>query len=123
MSVNGGTIECDDGTVLVLDTQASGGGSGSGWTSTCPTGMSLVGTAGTREAFCIETNVRTGTIYHNAAANCRTAGKSLCTYQQWTTACLDQNSTNRKPVPALVGIHASAEWILGAQTWSGGAYQ
>lgn len=78
------------------------GSSNSGWTSTCPTGMSLVGTAGTRNAFCIETNLRTGTIYHNAAENCRTAGRSLCTYEQWTTACLDQASTNRKPIPALV---------------------
>lgn len=33
MSVNGGTIECDDGTVLVMDIQGGGSSTSSGGTS------------------------------------------------------------------------------------------
>ncbi len=109
--------------VTILKLQRScGAASGQAPVLSCPVGMSLVGAPASREAYCIETNARTGTYYHNAAENCEADGKTLCTYQQWSKACMGQKSANRKPTPQLVGLNSSAEWIFAAQTWSGGLY-
>ena len=100
------------------------GSVGSGWTSSCPSGMSLVGPPGTRDAFCMEINRRLGTYFHNAAETCEAAGKSLCTYQQWAKACMGQRSASRKPSPQITELNDGniPEWVFAAQTWSGGAY-
>ena len=51
--------------------------------SSCPSGMVLAGKAGTESAFCIEANERSSVQYQAAASICASAGKYVCTTNQW----------------------------------------
>jgi hypothetical protein len=72
--------------------QSAGSGGGGGGISSCPTGFTMIGTAGRRGAFCVDDTARTAATWHNAKKTCHdlthTEGHAfLCNHNQWYKAC------------------------------------
>jgi hypothetical protein len=54
----------------------------------CPTGYSLVGNAGSADAYCITTSIEaTAVSFNGAVTNCKTKGMHLCGTVEWMNAC------------------------------------
>lgn len=65
-----------------------------GGRSNCPSGFTLIGTAGSNEAFCISTNRHASQNWGNAANMCHNMNARLCSTDEWMRACLDGGPTS-----------------------------
>ena len=107
-SMSGG-FKFPDGTT---QTTASSGG-----IATCPTGFSMIGTAGKRGTFCIDTTQRTAALFYAAKTTCNnlslSEGKAvLCSHDEWFEACNSGLPT---------GMTGDWEWVS-AWTFGFGAH-
>lgn len=84
----------------------------------CPTGMTMVGSSGTRSTFCIDANPRTADVYEQVRTNCtqienplfQLGSAHLCNYQEWSTACYQKNNSSML-TPAPLTIGTDWEWV------------
>lgn len=90
-----GTIESTSGGIKFPDgtTQTTAATGGSGWPSTCPSGWTMIGSAGAIGTYCIESDERTAATFLNAKYTCGGLqptgfGRAhVCSHDQWYTAC------------------------------------
>jgi hypothetical protein len=53
----------------------------------CPTGMYLINSAGTKQAFCIDSSAQTADDWFNSSEMCESRGAELCSSRKWINAC------------------------------------
>ena len=106
-----GGFKFPDGTTQT--TASSGGGIPS-----CPSGFTMVGTAGKRGNFCIDTSQRSAATFYNAMSTCHnlslTEGDAfLCDLKEWYKACQVGGS------PSLAGMTGDWEWVAAFDDYYG----
>jgi hypothetical protein len=96
--------------------------------SSCPAGFTLIGTAGKRGTFCIDTSRRAVQTMLNAKAACNSVSVSegravLCSHDDWYSACLAGTATGMGGAEEMISDYTSASNIAtagnGACTWTG----
>ena len=92
-----------------------------GGRSSCPAGFTMIGTAGTAEAFCISTTSEAGADFITAVANCQAKQMRLCSAEEWMTMCVAEprGSFNDRSDWAFAPVYtgnAAAALIMGATT-------
>jgi hypothetical protein len=71
--------------------------------ASCPTGYTLIGSAGTDEAFCISTSAQTpGVDWLSAVNACYSVGAHMCTVAEWSMACVSGLAS---------GMGTQYEWV------------
>lgn len=92
----------------------------SGGLRSCPTGFSLIGTAGTHSAFCIHSSELTAASFDVAISACsvitdsRLGRAHLCSMTEWFEACSHGSG--------LTGITGNAEWVADGSDVGGTLY-
>lgn len=96
----------------------------------CPTGMVMVGQPGTKGAYCIDLNRNSRNVsptpanspisFESAVSVCNTVGH-LCTYSEWSKACLLRNNADAfypaQSLASRIGESSSSwEWVLDVPT-------
>ncbi len=86
--------------------------SGNGRTE-CPTGYSLVGTAGDASAYCISTTRRAPALVDDAITDCEndTPKARLCTPDEWYTACRSKDTLTPAITETMFGAGAKVEFL------------
>lgn len=74
--------------------------------TSCPSGMSIVGSPGGSDTYCVDTSSQTSVNVYNAQLACSDRGMKLCDYKDWYKACV------RGASPSLVGMNdGNREWV------------
>lgn len=99
-----------------LTSNSSGDASwGTPFRTSCPTGYTLIGTAGTPDAFCISTSYELPNApsaegnnpkWRDAQSNCagKTPSASLCTINEWRKACKSSGVTEKDSMIWLLDV-------------------
>jgi hypothetical protein len=96
--------------------------------SSCSAGSTLIGTAGKRGSFCIDTNQRAAATAINAKVACAgvsvTEGRAvMCNHEDWLAACLagtPSNMTNDEELVADYTSDGNNRTVgSGSCTWTG----
>jgi len=95
--------DSDAATKGYVDSQSGGGGG----ISSCPSGFTMIGEAGKRGTFCIDSNQRSAQTFYNAKSTCHNLSLAegnafLCSHNEWYKAC---------DIGGPTGMTGDKEWV------------